>query len=49
VSLEYVEQVEGGGRGRTCRYVVTERGAGPETLMKGLTTPEELALRLGYG
>jgi hypothetical protein len=43
VSLEYLRQMDGGGRGNTCRYVVTERITSTEKMIAGLTTPEELS------
>lgn len=46
VSLEYLREVSGGGQGRLCRYVVTERLESTEKQLVGLTTPEELAKRL---
>jgi hypothetical protein len=47
VSLEYLREVSGGGQGRLCRYIVTERLESTEKQLVGLTTPEELAKRLG--
>ena len=42
VSLEYVRELTGGGRGTTCRYTVLDHGPEGEKRLVGLTTPEEL-------
>jgi hypothetical protein len=46
VSLEYVRELTGGGRGNTCRYAVLDHGPEGEKRLAGLTTPEELRRRL---
>jgi hypothetical protein len=46
VSLEYVRELTGGGRGTTCRYTVLDHGPEGEKRLTGLTTPEELRRRL---
>ena len=46
VSLEYLREVSGGGQGRLCRYVATDRIEATEKQLVGLTTPEELEKRL---
>ena len=46
VSLEYVRELTGGGRGTTCRYTVLDHGPEGEKRLVGLTTPEELRRRL---
>jgi hypothetical protein len=45
VELEYLVQSEGGGRGRSVRYALSERGP-REELVLGLVPPEELQRRL---
>jgi hypothetical protein len=42
VSLEYLRQTEGGGRGQLCRYRMTDLVEGDERRLAGLTRPEEL-------
>lgn len=46
VSLEYVRELTGGGRGTTCRYAALDHGPEGEKRLTGLTTPEELRRRL---
>jgi hypothetical protein len=43
--LEYLREITGGGQGRACRYVVTDRLGSTERQLMGLTTPEELAAK----
>ena len=46
VSLEYVREMTGGGRGTTCRYTVLDHGPEGEKRLVGLTTPEELRRKI---
>jgi hypothetical protein len=48
VALEYLRLSEGGGHGRACRYRLVDLIDGDERRVMGLTSPDQLAGKIGW-